>query len=261
MDNQPAFDRSLLIPIFISGCSVIGIVLVLLIGRSLNAPAEVPTTPSATRFAYVYLGTEPAITTPLIDETQIEEPIDEPTEDPIFEEPTFEEPTDAAPVLRTPTRPGANTPIILPSATPNTPLPPTSTSASAPPLTPGTYDDVDSNLVYSPANAWLANNVGGTLHVSTVPGSTISFRFIGTQLRIRYQGGDQSLGEMRITVDNVNETLDQSEDNDEWVWPNSLTNATHTVLITHSGGGAVNLDQIIILAPGTPTPTRTPTQS
>src|SRR5688500_2093856 len=137
MDNQPALDRSLLIPIFISGCSVIGIVVVLLIGRSLSAPAEVPTTPSATRFAYVYLGTEPAITTPLTDETQIG-----PTEEPIFTEgPIVEEPTEATPVLRTPTRPGPNTPIVLPSATGNTPAPPTATSASGPPLNPGTYDD------------------------------------------------------------------------------------------------------------------------
>ncbi len=94
MDNQPTFDRSLLIPIFISGFSVIGIVVVLLIGRSLSAPAEVPMTPSATRFPYVYLGTEPAITTPLIEETQIGA-----TEEPIFtDEPIVEEPTDAPPV-------------------------------------------------------------------------------------------------------------------------------------------------------------------
>jgi hypothetical protein len=258
MDNQPAFDRSLLIPIFISGCSVIGIVLVLLVGRSLSAPAEVPTTPSATRFAYVYLGTEPAITTPLTEETQIG-----PTEEPIFTEgPIVEEPTDAPPVLSTPTRPGPNTPIVLPSATGNLQQTntPTSTSVSAPPLTPGTYDDVDSNLVYSPPNGWAANNVGGTLHVSTAPGSTISFRFIGTQLRLRYQGGP-SLGRMRITVDNVNATLDQSDGGTDWDWPNSLTNVTHTVLITHDGGGAVNLDQIIILAPATPTPTVTPTRT
>lgn len=251
MDNQPAFDRGLLIPIFLSGFSVIGIVVVLLIGRSLSAPPEVPMTPSATRFAYVYLGTEPAITTPLTEGTEVV----------LTEEPIFEEPTDPSPpVLITPTRPGPSTPIILPSATANTPMPPTATSVSAPPLTPNTYDDVDSNLVYSPPNAWAANNVGGTLHVSTAPGSTISFRFIGTQLRIRYQGG-LSLGQMRVTVDNVSETLDQSDGGTDWDWPNSLTNVTHTVLITHISGGAVNLDQVIILAPATPTPTVTPTRT
>lgn len=255
MDNQPAFDRSILIPIFLSGFSVIGIVVVLLIGRSLSTPPEVPTTPSATRFAYVYLGTEPAISTPLVEETEIL----------LTDEPIFEEPSDVPPVVGTPTRPGPGTPIVLPSATgnlqgTNTLAAPTASSVSSAPLTPATYDDVDSNLVYSPPNAWAANNAGGTLHVSTVPGSTISFRFVGTQLRLRYQGG-LSLGQMRITVDNVSETLDQSDGNTEWLWPNTLTNVTHTVLITHVGGGAVNLDQVIILAPATPTPTVTPTRT
>jgi hypothetical protein len=259
MDTQPSFDRSLLIPIFVSGLSVIGIVVVLLIGRALNSPAEVSVTPSTTRFSYVYLGTEPAITTPLTGETEFlptDEPIEEPTEDPSVITPLAPTPTTAT----TPTRPGAGTPIILTLPNITNTFPPTSTSASGPPLTPGTYDDVDSNLVYSPPNGWAANNAGGTLHVSTVPGSTVSFRFIGTQLRIRYQGG-LSLGQMRITVDNVSENLNQSDGNSEWVWPSSLTNVTHTVVITHVGGGAVNLDQVIILSPATPTPTATPTRT
>ena len=250
MDNQPAFERSLLIPIFISGCSVIGIVLVLLIGRSLNSPAEVPVTPSATRFQYVYLGTEPAITTPLGEETEIEdeEPIEEPTEDPIFEEPT-----DLPPVVTTPTRPGAGTPIVLtlPNVT-NTSPPVTPTSASVPPLNPGTYDDGYQYLIY---DGWQAT---GTLHVSVVPGSTVSFRFIGRELRLIYQGG-ATLGQMRITIDNVSETLDQSSGS-EWV-SDSFTNGTHSVLITHLSGGSVNLDQVIIPIPATPTPTSTATQN
>src|SRR5262245_30606501 len=73
MDNQPSFDRSLLIPIFISGFSVVGIIVVLLIGRVLNSPPEARMTPSATPFQYLYLGTEPAITTPLMEGTNITE--------------------------------------------------------------------------------------------------------------------------------------------------------------------------------------------
>jgi hypothetical protein len=122
-------------------------------------------------------------------------------------------------------------------------------------LAAGAYDDVYPNLIYSAG--WAANNAGGTLHVSTQPGNTVSFRFIGTQLRIRYQGG-VSLGQMTVTIDNVSETLDQSDGNIEWVWPNALANNTHTVVIAHLRGGAVNLDEIIIPPPPTPTPTRTP---
>lgn len=247
MDNQPASDRSILIPIFISGFSVVGIIVVLLIGRALSAPAEVPVTPSATRFSYVYLGTEPIITTPLIEETEGES-----TEPPIV---APEEPTQA---LSTPTRATPPTLIVLGSATNNpqatniTPTP-TVTTASAPPLNPGTYDDGHQYLLY---NGWEAT---GALHVSFAHGSTISFRFIGTQLRIGYEGGN-TLGQATVTIDNVSETLDQSDGNSEWIWPNSLANVTHTVLITHTGGGPVNLDEIIIPSPSntlTPTPTLT----
>jgi hypothetical protein len=251
MDNQPAFDRGVLIPIFIGGFSVVGIVVVLLIGRSLNSPPEVPVTPSATRFPYLFLGTEPVITTPLIEESEI----------PLPEGPTEEPAVTQAPV--TPTLPARPTPIILATPTTgaqqtNTPPPPTVTSASGPPLNPGTYDDVDSRLVYT---GWNATNFGGTLHVSTVTGSTISFRFIGRQLRLIYQGGS-TLGQMRITIDNVSETLDQSSGT-EWV-SDPFTNSTHTVLITHTVGSSVNLDQVIIPAlanTATPTPTRTPNQN
>jgi hypothetical protein len=256
MDNQPAFDRSILIPIFISGFSVIGIVVVLLIGRSLNSPAEVPVTPSATRFQYVYLGTEPAITTPLTEETDslsTEEPVEEPVEEPgDIVTPLVPTPGTAA----TPTRPGAGTPIVLTLPNTTNTSPPTSTSASGPPLNPGTYDDVDARLVY---NGWNATgSTGSTLHVSVVPGSTVSFRFIGTQVRLLYQGGS-TLGQMRITIDNVSETLDQSSGN-EWV-SDSFTNGTHSVLITHLSGGSVNLDQVIIPDTATPTPTATPTRT
>ena len=251
MNNQPAFDRSILVPIFLSGFSVIGIVVVLLIGRSLSTPPEVPMTPSATRFAYVYLGTEPAITTPLVEDTEIVI-----TDEPIFEEPTFEEPTDPPPPVGvvTPTRPGPLTPIILPSATANTPATPTVTSASLPPLSPGTYDDGHQYLVYT---GWDAT---GALHVSFQPGSTLSFRFIGRQLRLLYQGG-LTLGQVRIVIDGGTPVfLDQSSGN-EWA-SDLLSNSTHTVLITHSGGGSVNLDQVIIPdIANTPTPTPTPTRT
>lgn len=254
MDNQPAFDRSILIPIVLSGCSVIGILAVLLVGRMLNSPAEVAVTPSATRFQYVYLGTEPAITTPIVEDTEVfptEEPIEEPG---VIDTPIVAPPTVPV-VLTTPTRPGALTPIVLTLPNSTNTSPPTVTSASGPPLNPGTYDDVFPNLVY---NGWNATgSTGNTLHVSVVPGSTVSFRFIGRELRLLYQGGS-TLGQMRITIDNVSETLDQSSGN-EWV-SDQFANGTHSVLLTHLSGGSINLDQVIIPEPAnTPTPTRTPT--
>jgi hypothetical protein len=258
MDKQQAFDRGILIPMFIGGFSVIGIVVVLLIGRSLNSPPEVPVTPSETRFQYQYLGTEPAITTPLVEETETPA-TGAPTGEPVA--------TDGS---VTPTRPGPPTPNIPPTPTTgaqqtNTPPPPTSTSASAAPLNPGTYDDVDSHLVYNGWNAaTVAGAYGNTLHVSVVPGSTISFRFIGKQVRIIYQGGS-TLGRIQISITGSNgnvqtETLDQSTQNE---WPSDLfPNGTYSVTITHlQGGGSVNIDQIIIREPpNTPTPTPTSTR-
>jgi hypothetical protein len=259
MDNQPAFDRSILIPIFLSGFSVIGIVVVLMIGRFLSAPAEVSVTPSATRFQYVYLGTEPAITTPLTEGTEIiptGKPIEAPTEETSVTTPLVPTLTTAT----TPTRPGAGTPIILTLPNATTAAPPTSTSASGPPLNPGTYDDIDSHLIYTGWNATtVAGAYGNTLHVSLAPGSTISFRFIGRELRLIYQGGT-TLGQIRITIDTTSRNLDQSSGN-EWV-SDQFPNNTHSVLITHVGGGSVNLDQVVIPEPvNTPTPTRTPTST
>ena len=254
MDNQPAFDRSILIPIFISGCSVIGIIAVLLIGRALNAPAEVAVTPSATRFQYVYLGTEPAITTPLVEDTE-DFPVDEPVEEPgVIDTPILATRTIPT-ILTTPTRPGALTPIVLTLSNSTNTSTSTVISASGPPLNPGTYDDVFPNLVY---NGWNATgSTGNTLHVSVVPGSTVAFAFIGRELRLIYQGGS-TLGQMRITIDNVNKTLDQSSGT-EWV-SDQFANGTHSVLLTHLSGGSVNLDRVIIPEPAnTPTPTRTPT--
>ena len=262
MNTSPAFDRSILIPIFLSGFSVIGIIVVLWIGRSLNAPAEIAVTPSATRFSYVYLGTEPVITTPLVEDTEVAG-----TEPPVVEN------TGTSQAPATPTLGTLPTLIVLGSPTPNpqatntlTPTP-TQTSASGPALNAGVYDDIDSHLVYS--GSWAESSVPGayknTLHVSINPGppaSTISFSFIGRRVSLAYQGGS-TLGQVRILIDNsISATLDQSGGTQ---WESELlANGTHSVLITHIGGGSVNIDQITIPDPvntPTPTPTRTATQN
>src|SRR5512134_1689740 len=95
MNNRHAVDRELLIPIVIGGLSVVGIAVVLLIGRALNSPAEIAATASATPFQYVYLGTEPAITTLVVEGSELP-----PSEEPITEEPAPEAPI----ILSTATR-------------------------------------------------------------------------------------------------------------------------------------------------------------
>src|SRR6185503_8719762 len=204
MDNQPTFDRGILLPILFGGFSIIGIIVVLMVGRSLNSPPPVSASPSATQFQYVYLGTEPAITTPLTEESAI--PL--PTEAPV--EPTEE----VTPILVSPTLSGLPTLIILtkPNTTStatsivlrtNTPIPPASATATlSTPLAADTYDDTDPRLAYS--SGWsnqtgVSNAYQGTLHISNANGNSVTFTFTSLEIYLYYQAVP-SLGSMTITI-------------------------------------------------------------
>src|SRR5215207_669437 len=267
MDNQPTFDRSILIPILLGGFSVIGIIVVLLIGRSLSSPQEVPVTPSATRFQYLYLGTEPAITTPLLEGSETEFIDEEPAEEPTDETPVFSTPTSSSNFTAiVTTTPGV---IILPTSggqRTNTPVQlTTSTATLSSPVAANTVDDTDSRLAYG--GSW-ANQTGvsgayqGTLHVSSSAGNSVSFTFTGPEIHLFYQASS-SFGSITITIDGVGEPpVSQSQSQTEIrEWEISdLSAGTHSIVITHSGGGSVNIDSLIVPAPpGTPTRTSTPT--
>ena len=267
MDNQSAVDRSILIPVGVGAMSIIGIIVILLVGRSLNAPAQIAVTESATPFQFVYLGTEPAIVTPLFEGSVI--PV---TEEP---EPDDEEPIEPPPVLVTPTRPAASTPIQLTLAgtasTPtssvlrtNTPVQLVTSTLSSP-VSANTIDDTHSRHSY--AGGWLPQTgvsgaYQGTLHISTAAGNSVSFTFTGSQIRLFYQASP-SFGTITITIDGVGEPpLSQSQSETEIVeWSSDLlTQETHTVVIEHESGGSVNIDSFVLPA-STPTPTRTPTST
>jgi hypothetical protein len=264
MDNQPIIDRGILIPILISAFSIIGIIVVLIVGRSLNSPAAVvAVSPSATPFEYLYLGTEPGITTPLTDETVIAPPTDELT--------------DSTPIFRTPTPASVSTPLILtqpnvtntsigPALLTNTPnLLTTSTATLSGTAAANMVDDTDSRLSYQ--GSWLPQTgvsgaYQGTLRVSSAAGSTVTFSFTGPEIHVFYQAGP-SFGSITITIDGVGEPpLSQSESqtaNREWSI-NDLTPGSHTIVITHASGGSVNIDSLLVPTPaGTPTRTPTPT--
>jgi hypothetical protein len=276
MNKQPAIDRELLIPILIGGLSVVGIIAVLMIGRSRNTPAEVAMTPSATPFQYIYLGTEPAITTLVVEGSEF----------PLSEEPITDEPVTDDPVFITPTRSSVSTPIILTS--PNTTRTATAivlrTSTSGgppdsgddgPPVptatwtasTANTYDDANTSLSYE--GSWVVQTgldesgpnpaYQGTLHISSTTGNSVSFYFSGQEIHLFYQSGP-SLGSILITFDGeaLGETVNQAQGSGEWT--HTLDRGgSHTIKIEHTSGGSVNIDRFVIPAP-TPTPTRTPTQ-
>jgi hypothetical protein len=256
MDSQPTFDRSLILPILIGGFSVVGIVFVLLIGRSLNSPAEVPMIPSMTPFQYLFLGTEPGALTSVVEGSEIP-----PIEEPIEVTPTvLSLPTSLATSSNVTSTPIA---VILRTSTSTPSGLATSTSTLSSPVAANTVDDTDPRLDYS--GSWVSQTsvsgaYQGTLHISNTVGSSVMFSFTGQEIRLFYQGG-QSLGAIIITIDNVGEPpISQSQNQtgiSEWVF-DDLTAGTHSIVITHSSGGSVNIDSLVVPTP-TATPTRTPT--
>jgi hypothetical protein len=267
MDNQPATNREFLIPILIGGFSVVGIIVVLLVGRLVNSPAEIAATPSSTPFQYVYLGTEPAITTLVVEGSEL----------PATEEPGDELPPDDLPGFEPPDGPPINTPIILTqpnvtrTATGNvlrTGTPsrmPTATRTNTPSAA-NTYDDTDARLNYSggwiPQSGLTGSNApyNGTLHISDVADKkSVTVQFSGQEFYFYYQPAS-SFGIVTIYLDNdplAYTTVSETQGGGVWhhVFEESQT---HIVRIEHTGGGSVNVDRFVIPAP-TPTPTRTPT--
>jgi hypothetical protein len=268
MDNQPAISREFLIPILIGGFSVIGIIVVLLAGRLVNSPAEIAATPSSTPFQYVYLGTEPRITTLVVEGSEL----------PATEEPGDELPPDDLPGFETPDGLPVNTPIILTqpnvtrTATGNvlrTGTPsrmPTATRTNTPSAA-NTYDDTDARLNYS--DGWITQSgltgsnapYNGTLHISDEAdkNNSVTIQFSGQEIFFYYLSGPSG-GIVTIYLDGdplALTTVNQAQGGG--VWHYVLENAqTHTIRIEHTGGGSVNIDRFVIPAP-TPTPTRTPT--
>ena len=155
--------------------------------------------------------------------------------------------TIGSPVAATPTR------------TPTTAVA-TSAGATQVPLVPSSveYDDGHPLIAY---NGWTSVSeitaYQGTLHVSNTVGSTVTFRFTGQQVRLKFQSGS-SFGVIRINIGGLNFDLDESNGTDEWVSV-LLAQGTYTVTITHASGGSVNLDSIFIPDLNTPTPSSTPT--
>ncbi len=244
-------NRELLIPILIGGISVIGIAVILIIGRALNSPAEIVATPSETPFQYIYLGTEPAVTTLVVEGSDLppsEEPVTEaPTEPPVF---VFDTPTQG-PLIILPTRTAT-------SGAARTGTPSRTPTGTSTPTLANTYDDTDSRLIYS--GNWISQTVSGayqdSLHISNNLGDAVSFTFTGTEIHFFYQAGS-SLGIVTVFIDEDTLGIQVNEaQGGEWV--HTLDTGTHTMLIKHTSGGSVNIDRLLIPAP-TPTPTRTPT--
>ena len=246
MENRPSLDRELLLPILLGGLSLIGIGVVFVMGRMSDSrqPASLPDT--ETPFRFVYLGTEPGLSTLTPEATDTSAP---------------------AVILSPPAGEDDAVPTDDLAATQPVSQTPTSSSFSSPTSTPtiaavlGKIDDTNFELLYD--GDWVEqSDVTGTylntLHISFTLGSSVSFTFTGQQVVVSFQAGP-SLGTVSITLDGLQFVVDQSSSTTQLIdWQSAiLVRGTHTIVITHQSGGSINLDSITI--PAIPTPTPTPT--
>ena len=259
MDNKPNFDRALIIPLALGVFALFGICLVLLLGQLSSFRSVSVMSETSTPFKYLLLGTEPGFTTLTPDDSAAEEgATSEPTTTPFNLDvlrPTSTEEAEEIDATKAPTKPSS----VLTQPASSKPT----TSPSNAPLNPGTYDDFDAHIQYE--GNWIEqvdvpDAFEDTLHVSNVLNNSLSFRFIGEQIRIFYQEGP-GLGITRISLDGLDFDLNQSAGTTsitEWVSP-LLVNGTHSVTIAHLSGGSINIDSFIVPDPIlTPTPTATP---
>jgi len=241
MDSKPSFDREFVWPILLGGLSVLGIGVVFVMGRLSSAREAIPAPDTETPFRYVYLGTEPGLS------TQTPEVTDTPLPPPTEDLPSLITLAPSTQVLFTAT--------AVPSRTP------TATPTLASILSK--VDDTYFELLYD--GDWVGQSevedtYQNTLHISFTVGNSVSFTFVGEQVIVSYQAGP-SLGALTISLDGLEFSVDQSNTStaiENWVSA-ILVRGQHTLIITHESGGSVNLDSITIPNVATPTPTVTTT--
>lgn len=242
MDNKSSPDRELILPILLGGLSVIGIGVVFVLGRLSDTRQTVPVNNTETPFHFVYLGTEPGLSTLTPEATATLVPTDSEIFPPLV---TLAPPTEAVP------------PTGLPSQTP--------TASPTIAFVLSKIDDSYFELLYD-GNWDNQTNVDGTyqntLHISFTVGNFVSYTFAGQQVIVSFQSGP-SLGTVSITLDGLRFDVNQSSSNTQLVdWQSAiLVKGTHTIVISHLSGGSVNIDSITIPDVSTPTPTPTITST
>jgi hypothetical protein len=249
MENKPSIDPGILAPAILGILSIAGIAIIFFLGKG-NASrptAEPPVT--STPFRYVYLGTEPGLSTFTA----------EPTETQIFAEPGLTRgptPGNGSPLV-TSTPPASGGQPTQPSVL--TPRPTSTATATATiPAVLAKYDDTYFAILYD--GEWttqtnVTDTYQNTLHISFTIENYAEFTFVGQQIIIGYQAGP-GLGEILIDIDGFSFQVSQSNPNTQlldWRSP-ALVMGTHTLTIEHLSGGSVNIDSITIPDLSTATP-------
>jgi hypothetical protein len=255
MDKKFSIDFGIVAPILLGVFSLFGICVVF--GTWLYKDERTPVQAVATEtpLRYVYLGTEPGLSTLTPEPTATPEP--SPTEAP---PPDFEfEPTDdfILPPSFATVATAAST-NVAPSATQSV------VRTAVPTITPtiqsvlSKVDDTSFEILYDGDWVDQSNVIGAhqnTLHISFEAGNAALFTFAGKQVFVSYQAGP-SLGSIGINLDGTDYEVSQSSAQTqlaEWRSP-VLDLGAHTLLIEHLSGGSVNLDSISIPSIATATP-------
>jgi hypothetical protein len=251
MEKKSSVDIGVVAPVLLGVFSLLGICVVLGVWfyQGERAPVQPPAT--ETPFQYIYMGTEPGLSTLT----------PEPTETPII----IESPDTTAGPEFVPT--AVPPPLITLPAT-NSVFPTQTPVKAVATITPtivavlSKVDDTYFEIIYD--GDWVAqSNVLGvhqnTLHISFTAGNTAQFTFVGQQVIVSFQAGP-SLGRINIDLDGLDFEVDQANSETQLVdWRSAvLVRGTHTLVIEHLTGGSVNLDSITIPDISTPTPTPTP---
>ena len=237
MENKPSIDIGLLGPLILGGLSLAGILLIFFSGVAApRATVEAGDTP--TPFRYIYLGTEPGLSTLTPEPTA--------TDAPNFPRPSF------ATATLSLTSPAFPTEAVGPTST----LKPTATVTLSAVLVK--YDDTDPQILYDGDWTSYSTEPGTyqkTLHVSFETENYALFSFVGEQIIVTYQSGP-GLGEMLIDIDGFQFIVSQSDIQIKLVpWSSPpLLKIGHDVIIEHYSGGSINIDSITIPALSTPVP-------
>lgn len=274
MENKPSLDPSVLTPLIIGALSLVGIVVIFFSVRAASLqPVEI--TPTPTRFRFLYVGTEPGLSTLTPEPTATQVVI---VPSPVSNRPTSRPPLGAPTPTTAPfIPPGGGGPFFPPQPSPTRSgsQPPVETEPSfstkppsslfTPTFTPTIpsvlekYDDTYYAILYD--GEWTSQtNVTGayqnTLHISFTIENYALFTFVGQQVIVTYQAGP-SLGTMRIDLDGIEFEVSQASPQTQladWVSP-VLIMGTHELVIEHLSGGSINIDSITIPDVRTATPT------
>lgn len=254
-ENKPSLDPGILVPAALAALSILGIAVIFLVTRAESQRPAAEPADTATPFRFVYLGTEPGLSTltpeptPTLELVPSELPEPRPpemTEFPAGTEvpgsPSF--PTSAPTNPAFPTQPAARTPT------------PTASETLAAVLSK--FDDTYYEILYD--GEWTSQtNVTGayqnTLHISFTIENYAYFTFVGQQVIVSFQAGP-SLGTILIDLDGIEFEVSQASAQTqlvEWRSP-VLVMGTHELIVEHLSGGSVNLDSITIPDLRTPTP-------